>query len=321
MKRYLSVIAAAALIAGAPLCASADSGGLAFDSVVKFDMSGSPAQAPGAFQSDYDAAAAAQPAPQHGGLLGNLAGKAMGGAQQAMMMMQTGTAERHYVAGSKERLEMPALQTAIITDCAARTRTYLNLAKKTYRIESLDAPHAASGEQGHARAPEPEPAATDDGTKVALAIASKSLGSMSIVGLPTNGYESTTQMTVTKPTGEAQSSNIDMTAYYSAYATPYAACAAQSAMGRGRGMPMMANLALLRSAMAAHSGDSRFSMTATGPKVPLGKLALFETVTMHGAQQEAQGRAFAVMTERGNVRTIDAGDPVFSVPSDFTKET
>jgi hypothetical protein len=35
---------------------------------------------------------------------------------------------------------------------------------------------------------------------------------------------------------------------------------------------------------------------------------------------DAHGRAITVITERGNSHPIDANDPVFSVPSDFTKE-
>jgi hypothetical protein len=32
------------------------------------------------------------------------------------------------------------------------------------------------------------------------------------------------------------------------------------------------------------------------------------------------GQGAAMVTERGHVHSVDANDPVFSIPSDFTKE-
>ena len=61
-------------------------------------------------------------------------------AQSAQQMMQTGLAEKHYVAGSKERTDEVVMQTATITDCVARTITTLNFRDKTYRVVSMDQP-------------------------------------------------------------------------------------------------------------------------------------------------------------------------------------
>ena len=54
---------------------------------------------------------------------------------------------------------------------------------------------------------------------------------------------------------------------------------------------------------------------------PFAKSILSLGVSMQGGEESAHGHSFTVLTERGNVRAIDASDSAFSVPADFTKES
>jgi hypothetical protein len=315
VSNRLALIVVAALVAGAPTApAGAASTGLAYDSVSKFSPGGDPSSfAPGSFQSDFQTASQPVPAQSHGGLFGGIA-NAVGGMNSMMRMMQTGTAERHYVAGSKERTDSLSTQTATIVDCAARTLTTLDLAKRTYRVVSLDATPEPVTHTNHAA---PGPMATDDGSKVALTLTSKSLGPKTIESIPTNGYDSNVQMTVTKPGQAPQTMDLNMLAYYSAFAQPEPVCPRPSYLAMAGGPPMMAGFGFLQRALHAPNGDSRFTVNASGPALPSGKLSLFDVMTMQG---QAQGRGGMVMiAERGHVRPVNDNDAVFSVPSDFTK--
>ncbi|MBV8602832.1 MAG: hypothetical protein JO359_14810, partial [Candidatus Eremiobacteraeota bacterium] len=110
--------------------------GIAWDQVTRFSMDGSVPQPN--FGPDFQAAS--QPAPQRGGMFGG-----MTNAMAAMgHMLQSGIAERHYVAGNLRRTDQVAEQTATIVNCGARTITYLDLGKKTYRVVSMDQPTTPS---------------------------------------------------------------------------------------------------------------------------------------------------------------------------------
>ena len=142
----LAVAIAIALLAGSALPACAAPGGLAWDSVSKLAMSADAGSLqPGSFSDDF--AAASAPQQSGGGLFGHMI------PQQALAMMHSGIAERHYVAGSKERTDQVAAQTATIVDCRARTITTLDLAKKTYRVTSMDQPSASGPAQSSAEDP------------------------------------------------------------------------------------------------------------------------------------------------------------------------
>ncbi|MGP6190797.1 MAG: hypothetical protein ACLPSH_12125 [Vulcanimicrobiaceae bacterium] len=315
MRNRLALVVVAALVAGAQLGpANAASTGLAYDSVSKFSPGGDPSSfQPGTFETDFQTASQPAPAQSHGGMFGGLA-NAVGGMNSMMRMMQTGTAERHYVAGSKERTDSLSTQTATIVDCAARTLTTLDLAKKTYTVVSLD---ATPGPTTHANRA-PGPTATDDGSKVALTLTNKNLGSKTIENVPTNGYNSNVLMTVTKPGQKPQTMDMNMIAYYSAYAQPTPVCPRPTYTAMS-GPPMMAGYGFLQRALRASNGDSRFSVNASGPALPAGKLSLFDVVAM-GGQAAPQGRGgMVILSERGNVHPVSDNDPVFSVPAGFTK--
>lgn len=297
--------------------ASADNGGLAWDSVTKFQQSSDVTGVqPGSFDSDFAAASSAQSPSDSGagGFLGRAraamrAGGGMGAA------MQSGFAEHHYVAGSKERTDSLFSQTATIVDCTARTITTLDLRAKTYRVESLD--QAANTSGGRGGGPSHPPAA-DDESKVAIDLTNTALGPKDVAGQPTQGYHSLMKITTTKTNGETEVANVDMVAYYAERQQPGVACSARSIAGAGvggRGAMMGAYANLAR--MLGSRESERISVTQSGPSVRLGGFAMFDAVRFSSA---SGGRGMTFVTERGNVRAIDVNDAAFTIPSDFTKQ-
>ena len=67
-------------------------------------------------------------------------------------------------------------------------------------------------------------------------------------------------------------------------------------------------------------GNPRFTVSASGPSLPIGDLSLWDLVSFQG-QGSSEGRSFSILMERGNVHPISDTDPIFSVPSDFTQQT
>lgn len=315
MLRYrVTVAALAAAVSILPFAISAAPAGLAYDSVLKFTMNAdASSQQPGDFDKDFAAAAAVQ-GPDLGGGGGFFAQihEAEARAKSMQQLMQTGFAERHYVAGTKERTDNLSMQTATIIDCAARTITRLDLRHKTYKTESLDQA-SSGGEGGASGAP-----AHDDGTRVAVTVSNAALGSRDVGGQPSSGYRSDMKITETNSSGESQTQNGNMVGYYSSYANPASSCsrmgAATGPTGQ-MGTPMAGNFAQLMRALAS-PGDRRFTISQSGPPLPLGKLAMFSAAVF----TSGRGSGITLTAERGNVRSISADDPVFAIPSDFTQQ-
>ena len=216
-----AVLAAAAIAPASRVLAA--SSGLAWDSVTKVSRSGDAAtMQPGSFDQDYAQAAAVAPPPDSsgGGMMGKMK-QAMAMAQHLQALLQSGFAERHYVAGSKERVDQVSDQTATILDCAAGTITTLDLRRKTYRVASLTVP-SASTSSGGASGPQPGP--TSDVTSIAITIANTALGTRNLGGQPAKGFSSEMSFKETNASGASQSYNGDLVSYYSSYANPAPAC-------------------------------------------------------------------------------------------------
>ncbi|HEY6325663.1 MAG TPA: hypothetical protein VIW73_03980 [Candidatus Cybelea sp.] len=318
----LAALVALAL-APMPQALGAESG-LAWDSVTKFSRSGDAATLrPGSFDQDYAQAAAVAPPPEDtgGGVFAKMK-QAMAMAQHLQALLRKGFAERHYVAGSRERIDAVSEQKATILDCAAGTITTLDLRRKTYRVESLNAPSAPSS-SGSAGTPQPR--AASDVTSIAITIANRALGARNVGGQPTTGFSSEMSFKETKASGESQSYNGDLVGYYSRYANPSPACERPSQAAPGRQSPpdaaqtmtaMTEGFKRFTSALALAGADSRFSLKQSGPALPRGKFAMYQAATIGGGPEG--GATF--VGERGNLRPVSADDPVFSVPSDFTRE-
>ena len=116
MMRLIVFVAVTALLGVVPACASPATG-ISYDEVVKF-TNGDAASSlkTGDFDSDFQTASRPKPRPTFGPILTSM------------------TATRHYIAWPKERLEEPPGQGALITDCDARTSTFLNFKNKTYTV-------------------------------------------------------------------------------------------------------------------------------------------------------------------------------------------
>jgi len=313
----LSLVAAALalLAAGTPAAAPAAGDGLAYDSLTRLVVGSDAPPAPGSFASDFQVAANPPPAGDTPKLPFGL-GKSMGQMQAAMSMFKTGTAERHYVAGKKYRVDHIALNTAEITDCGARTLTTLNLKDKTYTVTSLDQPE--SHESGSSAPGKPRPTLSDDGTKVAVSLTTRALGDKTLDGTPASGYNANFKTTITKADGDTQSFAMETTAYYAGLAQPTEYCnqysAGMAGMMPGGGAAAMAAYQTAMRAVRDAKGNPRFTVTSSGPELPAGKLALYELITMKGERG-----SFNMLMERGDVHSIGESDPAFSVPADFTK--
>jgi hypothetical protein len=326
-RTIVAAAAACSLGAFSALPAPA-AGGISYGSVMKFSVGsgddGSAPPAPGTYRTDFETAANPAPAGDSPHMPFGL-GKMMAKAQSAMAMFKNGTAEKHYVGTTRERVDNVALQTADITDCTARTITHLDLAKKTYSVESLDHPETPMP-SSPGRHSEPGAMPTDDGTKIAIDVANRALGALTVEGVPTNGYETKIKMTATRPTGESSSTTMVMTAYYSGMEEPHFSCG--PGLDAFHGAPpdgaaaAMANYMLVMKALKTPKGDSRFTFTSSGPALPSSKLAMWQSMTMGGGDARGShgGGSFAILTERGDVHApVSDADPVFGIPAGFTK--
>jgi len=290
--------------------------GLAWDSVMKFAPSDSANFQPGTFDADYQTASQpVQAPPARGGLFGKLAASLdQAGAMAAAF--KNGTAERHYIAGLKERTDSPSTQKATILDCGARTLTSLDLKAKTYTVVSLDAPRAPVS-PGSSQRTAPESMPTDDGTRVTMTLLNKALGPRTIGPDSTDGYSSDMTVVTTRPNTASSTSTISNLDYFSNYPRASLVCAApSSAAPTGTAGMGMAQYQLMQRGL--YGSDPRFTISASGPALPTKRLPLFEVMTMSGGQTGQARGGLSILTERGNVRSIRADDPIFSVPADFT---
>jgi hypothetical protein len=312
-----SLITAFALVATAGFAPATAAAGTAYDSVTRFSQADNqPPPAPGSFSADFAQASTPPPPAPH---LPFGLGKMAAAGQAAASMFTHGLAEKHYIGTTKERTDNVALNTADITDCVARTITHLDLAAKTYTVTSLDQSQSQVPTGGGHSAP--GPAATDDGSKLAIQMTTRVLGPMKIEGVPTTGYAMAMKVTTTKPNGETQTFNTNLTAYYSGVPEPRFSCTSIGIAGSGGlAAASMMQYKLIMSALAARKGDSRFTVTTSGPSIPAGQMSMWDLMTLAGGADTAgRGGSFSVETERGGLHSIGDNDPIFSIPAGFTK--
>jgi hypothetical protein len=301
--------------------AAAASPGIAYDSVTKFAMgSDAGSTQPGSFETDFQTAS--QPVQQlkSGGLLGGLSASLTQG-MAGMAMMRNGLAERHYIAGNKERTDNVAAQTATILDCQARTLATLNLKNKTYTLVSLDAPQqpVAGGSRGGA----PQGVPTDDGSRIAINTTNQALGQRQIGPDLADGYKSNMTMTVTKGDGTSSTMQMLKTEYVINFADLTVSCPRIPQNIPGPGAAAMNQYAMAQRAMTTK--NPRFTVTSSGPAIPTNRFALFTLTTMGGSSASAGSGAggppggFATIMERGHERAITSDDPIFTIPPDFTR--
>jgi len=298
MKRLLVLLALSGMLGASAPASAAPGTGISYEEVMKFAMGDASGLQPGDFDADFQTAS--QPAPQPkggGGMFGGIAA-AMQQAAGAMSMFKTGLAMRRYVAGSKERVDYPAMQQATITDCAARTIAKLDLKNKTYTLDSMDHPMPSGTSSGRGRPSGDAPSTNDDGSKIAVALSTQALGPRSVAGVPTDGYQSNVVMTVTRPNGESGTSNMAITEYLAKMPRVSLSCPAAGMLGaQGPAAAGLGQYAALMRAMALSGKDSRFSVTASGPSLPQNRFSMFSVVTMSGQGRGGQKGSFAISTQ------------------------
>jgi hypothetical protein len=319
MKRrfsYMLALIAVGMLLRAPAGAAGSPGGLAWDSVTKFAPgTDTSALAPGSFDADYTAASQAQIQTKTGGGLFAAIKQAESVGSQMHTFLLSGFAERHYVAGSKERTDQVAYQMATIVDCEARTITHLDLQAKTYRVTSMD---ASTGEVQSSPSNVPQPLPSGSNTKVAIALTNAALGPQEVAGEPTNGFRSDMKLTQTDSSGASRTMNAQLIGYYTNRSNPEPSCASMATSGDNAhaAAGMMLAASRFKQALASAGTDRRVSLSQSGPALPAGNFSMYDAVTLTTGSRG--GVTF--ITERGNVRPIDPNDPVFSVPSDFTQQ-
>lgn len=317
--KCLAISALAVAVMSPSLAAQGAPTGLAWDSVTRLTTNADPSTLqPGSFDDDFAAASAVQ-MPDQGSGSGFFAQmhQAMNMGKGLSQLMQSGFAEHHYVAGAKERVDQLAMQTATITDCAARTITTLDLRKKTYKVVSMDQP-ASSGSGGGGGGGGGSPARSNDTiSHVAIAVTNTALGARTVGGLSTTGYRSDMTITVTRTSGESTTQNGQLLGYYSTYANPSPSCSRSGAPAGPNRIGMMARYAQLMQVLAAAGVDKRFSVQQSGPAIPLGQLAMYSALTFEGG---GRGSGATFVTERGHIRPLPTDDAAFSIPAGFTQE-
>jgi hypothetical protein len=136
------------------------------------------------------------------------------------------------------------------------------------------------------------------------------------------GYDTATTFAMTQATGSCRngSATIDTLQYISTIPRP----TVNMCPVRRAPLPTTAGEAI---DPAAPSGGCRPTFTAsrTGPTPPSNRLALYSLVTFSSGAAAtpapaAQGSGIGFLTERGNLKTLGAGDAgLFSPPQGFTK--
>ena len=295
MMRMIVFVAVTALLGVVPACASPATG-ISYDEVVKF-TNGDAASSlkTGDFDSDFQTASRPKPRPTFGPILTSM------------------TATRHYIAWPKERLEEPPGQGASITDCDARTSTFLNFKNKTYTVNPVP----------------PQPTETESGSKLSLALTNRALGPRSIGGVPTDGYQSTIAVGMPNGMKSDRPTNIAMTAYFAKMPqVPIVTwnCGASllflNLHGGAEGIELVLNtfwqmIAFNETAFlmrALNGDDPHFTVSTSGPALPTNRFPMAVTISF----QDRSGHATLAL-QRAHVAPLRGDDAIFQVPADFTK--
>ena len=284
----------------------------------------------GAFHEDYERIVAsiqsgdsATPPPRPHGL-GGMVAKAMGmpGGPGAMMnpmsMMQNGTLQRYtfYWVKGWIRVDDPVMHMATIYKCREHQTIHLDLAHKTYTIETNDAtpppasfmPHGNGGGSPQMQR-QMEPGTAD----MNVATTATALGAKTVEAIATQGYDSTNSLDMSNATGSCRNGS------FSTHTVEYVSnineqgnyCPASAAPGGGGG----------RAEAYGVVGGCRPTIKAThkgSVSPPAGKIAMYRSASFDAGE----GRGATTVLERGNVTWYYNPDipKLFDIPSDFTQQ-
>jgi hypothetical protein len=324
MKR--AVLSLAALTFGALLLPARSSHGsaaiaatptpaaLQYDEINRTFMPPATPVPPGSFQTDYQAilSAASNGGSAQGGGIAGLMASAMSGnidnPQKAMALMSLGNVTRYTYYKGWIRTDDLVAQRATIEKCLEHQYIILDLAKKTYAIQSTQPPCPATqvpGAPSHYSSTQPLPPGSADMT---ISGTSKDLGPLTIDGVATSGADYSVQTQLTNATGSCRGGDFAMaqTRYVSAISLPRAYCPLPNTM-TGGGMMSAAPRGGCQTRMHVNGAISGFND--------------FDHLVMYSRMSMGRSNGVGIVVERGNVKWLSgsAADALFTIPAGFTQ--
>ena len=325
MRALVRMAAAVALFLPGMLDAQ-PSPGIAYDEVVRVVIAVSPPPA-GNFAADLTAASQATPLPasrRRGGLAA-IAGVLLGsresaGSAQADRILSAGAAgfatlfrtleggrtERHAFYNGWERIDDPIAQIATIRKCDLDQVIRLDLRRRTYRI------YPPGAEPAEVPPPEPgTPGSAAGSARITVSV----LPPASLEGEDARGYDEHAEFTLSEVNGgcRAGSQAFDTRTYYGRLAAARSVCPLTP---EREPYPEQAINIVASAGCRPHVLAQK-----SGPLAPAGRLVLYRALSWipEASTGPAPG-GYTFLTERGNLRTLGAGDAgLFSVPADFVR--
>ncbi len=212
-----------------------------------------------------------------------------------------GIAAHHYVLGTKQRVDDLSLHTSTITDCATNTITVVDNDRQTYRTFTAPSPSGGgAGAYPHFN----------------VALANTSLGMQTYGTTSAPGFSAHATVVVTAGPGFSSKSTISLRALAST--APSAASICASTAVNGSAQDPSGQAAFFQTLLAGIlSNDPHFTVTRTGPPLPIGKLPLFVAIRR---TTDGSAKPVTVVTQNGHFRTLGPGDAgLFTVPAGFTR--
>jgi hypothetical protein len=267
---------------------------------------------PGTFQADYRAILSTasngggSSAP-HGGIEGFMS-SIMSNPEQAMARMSLGNLVRYTYYKGWMRTDDPVAQRATIEKCEQHQYIVLDLAKKTYAIQSTQPPCPTTEMPGARPGGDQSQPAQPGSADLTVTGASSDLGALSIDGIATTGADYSMQMQTTNATGSCRDGDFKMaqTRYVSQIRVPRPYCP----------LPKTMTGAAMVSPASRGGCEPRMHVSGT----PSG-FNDFGRLVMYSRMGFGQNNAMAMVVERGNVTWLSGGDAdaLFTIPPGFTR--
>lgn len=324
LLRHAAAVLSLALIvviACASHAARADSTDIAYDQLIRVDMSSSPpvpgTYQNGSFQADFQAAVNASKPQKHGGLFAMVQM-----AKQTFASLKSGFPTSYYWWTGLERDEDPAKQTATIYRPDRNYEIKLDMANKTYQIITAQTgppPQMTNPQPQQPTGPQQPMPSPQPGTgKVKVTVTTSALGTKMFDTEQGTGYKVDFKLQSTESTGSCQNGTFEtvLIEYLSRYPQPI--------LKRPTAAPVhipQNPMTTQSEQMAVHPGcKPKFSTEVhIGPPAPEGRLPLWTQLTLSAGMQGTQG-GFTSMTETGDIHPLSASDaPLFDIPAGYTK--
>jgi hypothetical protein len=310
MRRTLLWLAAAGALAalafGGPLAAQ-DDVGISYDQVERVLSADAAVPGPDAFALDEEEArAASAPSPANKRGLARLLPADRRGSAGALAALTDDLralgyprVERHVFYHGWERVENLATGIVVLRKCDQGTIVTLDPERKTYRIEE---PLAADRARLLQRAAQQRPG----GAMLDVVRRVDPAGGSTIAGIAASAYQSTETLRVSGATGSCRATTVSAQTqtHYAPFAAPATRCARAAPDFPASTLAVVARDGC-RPSVSAHASG------ATEPSAPL---VLYRLMTL------TEGRdRLALLTARGNIRSVVNPAPLFEIPPGYTK--